>query len=124
MACGCVRPYMPFSVGIRLRDAGAIGRRPLANSLTDTSNPSGTSTVAIGPAGFPCTIVFGGTDFVTTLPVAVFNSIPLCHVVHIMQHVRVRNHHALWLASAARCEKKIRYRIDINIPRLPFGRVS
>jgi hypothetical protein len=40
----------------------------LANSLTDTFNPSGTSAVAIGRAGFLCTIVFGGTDFATTLP--------------------------------------------------------
>ena len=42
---------MLFSVGALLRDP--IARRPLTDSFTDTFNPSGTSTVAIGRAGFP-----------------------------------------------------------------------
>src|SRR5207302_10138326 len=45
-----------------------MGLSPLANSFIDTSSLSGTSTVAIGCAGLPCTIVLGGTDLVTTLP--------------------------------------------------------
>ena len=60
--------YVPFSFGTSAGAAGRIGLSPFANSFIDTSSLSGTSTVAIGSAGLPCTIVLGGTDLVTTLP--------------------------------------------------------
>jgi hypothetical protein len=39
----------------------------LGKLLYETSIPSGISIVAMGRAGFPCTLVLGGADFVTTL---------------------------------------------------------
>src|ERR1700732_3828283 len=54
-----------------------IGRNPLLNCFNETSCLSGISTVAIGRAGFPCTIVFGGTDFVTTLPAVTIDPRPI-----------------------------------------------
>jgi hypothetical protein len=56
--------YLPLPVAAFWEYSRATARRPSANSLTETFNPSGTPTLALGWAGLPRTIVFGGTDLV------------------------------------------------------------
>src|SRR5258706_10244309 len=46
----------------------AKGLSRLENSFNVTSDESGIPQFAMGTAGFPCTMVMGGTEWLTTLP--------------------------------------------------------